>query len=137
MNDIAATPSRYTNRVIYGRSGPGFEQVDRTPPLAGFFEVVCHGGDGQVWPFVERCEQAPRSAADLAAFIRGLPQYQGEPIRLLICEAGAGHNSVAQQVADLLGRAVAAPCEAIWAEDLRTVSGSPFIIVIPRRAEQA
>lgn len=129
---IIATPTKYPNRVIYGASGPGLDQVDLTPPLDGFFEIVCHGSVGRVTPFVDHFRQVERTPDDLIAFIRSLPQYRGEPLRLLICEAAAGPNSTAQQVATALSRPVVAAACQIYARDLTTVDGSHWCCLTPR-----
>jgi hypothetical protein len=129
---IIATPTKYPNRVIYGYQGPGLEQIDSTPALPGFLEIACHGGEGVVTPFVDPFEPVTRTPQDLIAFIHSLPQFHGQPIRLLICEAAKGSDSTAQRVADALGQAVAAPASPVYACDLTTADGSHWCFLTPR-----
>lgn len=131
---IIATPTQYPNRVIYGHNGPGLDKIDLTPALPGFFEIACHGGEGYVSPFLEHFETTRCTPQDLIEFIRGLPQYRGQPIRLLMCEAAKGPNSVAQQVSNAFDTGVAAPACEIYARDLTTVDGSHWCFLTPQRA---
>lgn len=132
MTILIATATNYPNRVIYGHFGRDLDQLKHAPAFDAFFEVACHGWIGTVNPFVnDQSMSEQHTAADLAAFISAQPQFYGQPIRLLICMAGAGPNSIAQQVALLLGTCVVAAAAEIYGETGATEDGSPYLFFTP------
>src|SRR5207302_3006021 len=70
----------------------------------GYLDVVAHGSSKVV-----RTGGQTLDAKALADVIRMDPQFTGQPIRLLVCNAGKGSNSLAEQLSTELGVAVQAP----------------------------
>ena len=71
------------------------------------------------------------SAFEFAEMLRNDPEYHGGNIRLLSCSAGAGENSIAQQIADILGVDVLAPTEDLYVNS----KGELFVTNYPGLAD--
>jgi RHS repeat-associated protein len=68
----------------------------------GFFNVVTHA-DAKSAYVLRNGEFVPVSHRSLAQFIEGSPEYSGQPVRLIACEAGACANGFAQNLSNKLG----------------------------------
>jgi hypothetical protein len=133
ITTLRITPTQYSNRIILGEIDGALRQSRYAPIERGFFDVLSHGKPGHALPLVNG-EKVPLTAAELVAIIKAYPSYRGEAVRLLMCQAGTGPNSLAQQVATLLVTCVTGPDDEIFAEDLKTVTGIAHSIFWPQRA---
>lgn len=124
LTTFTVTPSRHPNRIILGKPDRVIDHCKDRNILGGQFEVLCHGtppnaaGDtfASVIPDNPDAKTIQLNAPMLAGIIRAHRAYRGQTICLLMCWAGYGANSLAQQLADLLQVGVAAPTSAIDSE---------------------
>lgn len=98
-------PSESFNRYIRQR-----RDVDPD----GKFDLIAHGTPNgiQIEHNGIRVLINSRTAAQM---IKRLPDYNGQPIRLLSCNTGARAEGFAQNLANKLGVVVEAPSDIIWA----------------------
>lgn len=87
------------------------EAVRKVTPLPGHHDVFIHGEPNGF-------SVAPRSellnARQVAGMIRERGSYQGGPVRLCSCRAGAPGGTAAQALSDELGAQVLAPTHTLW-----------------------
>ncbi len=140
LHDVPVFPTMFKNRYILGYPDSAIQQAARCPTFPPFFELVCHGGryeHGKTFasPFVKEGirEKKLLNAEQLFEIIATHPAYTfGQPVRLLICHAGYGPNSLAQQLADLLGAPVMAADTGIYVETLLPEENGHWIVFTPR-----
>ncbi|NWG22428.1 MAG: hypothetical protein HXY39_19140 [Chloroflexi bacterium] len=115
MSFIPITPSKFANRIVLGYPDRAINSCKDRNTLESYFEVLCHGtrpnASGETFAYVLDDSTMQGSTIDaplLAAIIYSHRAYHGQPIRLLMCWAGYGENSLAQQIADLLQTSVVA-----------------------------
>lgn len=116
MTTFPLTPCAFANRIVLGYPDSAINACKDRNTLGSYFEVLCHGtppnASGETFAYVytdeTKSEGMTLDAPWLAALIYAQRAYHGQPIRLLICWAGYGENSLAQQIADLLQTSVVA-----------------------------
>lgn len=137
---FSCTPSRFTNRMILGRPDHAINSCKDRHSLPGQLEVLCHGtapnaaGEtfAYVYPDDADADAIRLNASMLAGIIRSNRAFQGQTICLLICWAGYGKRSLAQQLADLLQVGVAAPTSEIDSDFFDpTPSGGQWLFFRP------
>lgn len=81
----------------------------------GYFNVVTHADPSTAW-VIRGGEYVPVSHRSLAQFIEGAAEYNGGPVRLIACEAGACSTGLGQNLANKLGVEVLAPTEKAYVD---------------------
>ncbi|HEX6706134.1 MAG TPA: hypothetical protein VF169_15335 [Albitalea sp.] len=76
--------------------------VDEEFPIPeGMYAINMHGADGGRWAYGP--DGRPLDGRQLAAIIRASAGYEGQPIFMLVCQAGEGRVQLAQELANALG----------------------------------
>ncbi len=141
LHDVPVFPTMFKNRYILGYPDIAIRQAVRCPTFPSFFELVCHGwgpnerGETFASPFVEERGWTYKllNAEQLFEIIATHPAYTfGQLVRLIMCDAGYGPNSLAQQLADLLGAPVLAADKSIYAATLLPKENGRWIMFMPR-----
>jgi hypothetical protein len=90
--------------------------AERASPEPGYYDVAVHGSPTDFGPSPTAWESgANYSHRVLARLIGQQPDYEGDPVRLMACRAGAPDASAAQNLANKLGVEVMAPSDTLWA----------------------
>ncbi|MEU5903294.1 WXG100 family type VII secretion target [Micromonospora sp. NPDC047467] len=136
-------------------TGIGYDELtlrnlDKIRPLDGHHDVIVHGTDegyfvpGKVSADGAHMDGNATNAAQIAAAVRDNPAYDGGPLRLVSCYAGAVNPGIdaaplGQQVADELGVSVLAPTARVgtqrWASEPQPPvieSGGTWEVFVPR-----
>ncbi|MGE3459674.1 MAG: hypothetical protein AB7O24_31465, partial [Kofleriaceae bacterium] len=102
-----------TSLTFQGRGDRIGALAAKVKPEPGYFDVVVHG-DGQTFAVLHDGKWVKIKPNSVRKYLRGKDGYNGQPIRLLSCEAG-GHGAItAQAIADGMNVHVIAPTEKIW-----------------------
>ncbi len=111
------------NSTAIGYDSRTMNNFDKVRPLAGYHDVVVHGErNGLARPGMVGSNGADMPANythphQIADAIRGNPNYDGGPVRMVVCHSGVpGTGDVvppAQQVANALGVPVIAPTNSV------------------------
>jgi hypothetical protein len=121
-----------------GRTGPASayfgpndfvqQNARAATPLTGYYDVFVHGNATSVE--LRTATGAVRSADHraLARLIEGMPDYRGQPIRLISCDTGQLPNGFAQNLSNKLGVEVLAPNTLVWPAP---ANGLPIIAATP------
>lgn len=115
LDESVATPA---GRAFYQRGDEMLADASQVPPEPGSYTIDMHGNATSVRIGTERL-----TADDLAALIEADPNWHGEPIRLISCNAGHEDNGFAQQLATRLGVPVTAPSDYAGT----FADGAPFV----------
>ncbi len=101
--------TRFLNKM-----DPLWENAEKIKPIKGYQDIVCHG-DKTGFSYLDldgnELYMTPREFADI---LKNSPVYEGRPIRLISCEAGANGSFTAQYVANQLGVPVLAPTDRVY-----------------------
>ena len=101
--------TRFLNKI-----DPLWENAGKITPIEGYQDIICHGDQfGFVWKNADGIESII-SANEFAQILKDSPVYNGGPIRLVACEAGADGAVAAQAVANVLGVDVMAPTDIVY-----------------------
>lgn len=143
LHNVPVLPTMFKNRYVLGYVDDPIRRamVQTTYPM--FFELICHGswptkeGETFATPYVYMGEDdwrtKPLNAEQLFEIIVTHPAYSlGQPVRLIMCWVGYGPNSLAQQLADLLGAPVLAANERVDANTLCPINNGRWILFEPR-----
>ncbi len=96
------------------KNDPLYHYAKKIKPLEGYYDVVAHSDE---FSFVTRDandNETTISAAEFCEWIKNTPSYNGGPIRLIACRAGAENGVTAQAVADILQVEVLAPNKTVY-----------------------
>ena len=107
--NVFALSTRFLNRM-----DPLWENAAKIEPIEGYQDIVCHGDTVSIVYRDANGNEINVSALEFAEILKSSPVYEGRPIRLIACEAGAGGSVVAQTVADYLGVEVMAPTDIVY-----------------------
>lgn len=141
MHNVPVLPTMFKNRYVLGYPDDPIRTAMVQPTYPPFFELICHGsvpnkkGETFALPYIEEksWRTKPLTAEQLFEIIVTHPAYApGQPVRLIMCYVGYGSNSLAQQLADLLGAPVLAPNEAISSETFLPENNGCWIVFTPR-----
>jgi hypothetical protein len=140
LYNVPVLPTAFANRFILGYPDDIIRKALHNPAYKPFFELICHGslpnqkGETFAVPFTDDAcvKKKPLNAEQLFEIIVTHPAYYGQPVRLIMCCLGYGPNSLAQQLADLLGVHVLAVNTPIWAETLIPEGNGRWILFEPR-----
>ncbi len=141
MHNVPVLPTMFKNRYVLGYADDPIRAAMVQPTFPPFFELICHGSwpteEGKTFamPYVEEVslQTEPLNAEQLFEIIVTHPAYApGQPVRLIMCWVGYGPNSLAQQLADLLGAPVLAANERINAYTLCPINNGCWILFTPR-----
>lgn len=141
LHNVPVMPTKFKNRFILGYPDSRIRTALRNPAYPPFFELICHGslpnkkGETFALPYAEEDGSQPKAlnAEQLFEIIATHPAYSfGQPVRLIMCCAGYGPNSLAQQLADLLGAPVLAANDLVCAYTLLPFDNGRWILFEPR-----
>ncbi|MCS6840370.1 MAG: hypothetical protein NZ699_09230 [Roseiflexus sp.] len=141
LHNVPVLPTTFKNRFILGYPDRRIRTAMSQPAYPLFFELICHGslpdkkGETFAVPYVEEAGSRikPLNAEQLYEIIVTHPAYiLGQPVRLIMCYAGYGPNSLAQQLADLLGAHVLAADNLVCAYTLTPLNNGRWIMFKPR-----
>jgi hypothetical protein len=140
IHGVPVFPTAFPNRVVLGYADDTIRMAMNVPTDRVFFEVLCHGSrsnkNGKTYavPFVTvPLRGEPIDAQKLFDIILACREYRlGQPVRLLMCWVGYGPDSLAQQLADLLGTVVLAANERILAATFEPINGGVWLTFTPR-----
>jgi hypothetical protein len=134
---MASDGARGRGAELSGRlrlSAPGDRAVrnaSRAIPEDGYFDFVAHGEPGVAFDEFGQTLDAHQ----VASRIRGTPSWQGQNVRLLVCEGGAGSCSLAQGVANELAVSVQGATTKFRAHDsgkLTLDAGGEWLVFRPQ-----
>jgi len=113
---VEATP--IPTRMVFGEPDDAIREALLVRQSSGYFEVICHGAHwpNKLAPYVAG-KQILCDPVVLALCIQAHPGFTGQPVRLIVCYAGAFSDGVAQQLADLLQVPVVAPSGMIAGDE--------------------
>ena len=83
-------------------------------PLPGYYDVAVHGSAAGVELQTASGTVTLANHRTLAKAIQGMPDYTGQPIRLISCDTGQLPNGFAQNLSNKLGVEVLAPNTWVW-----------------------
>ena len=140
IHGVPVFPTAFPNRFVLGYADDTICRAAGVPTDRVFFEVLCHGSrpdkNGKTYavPFVTvPLRGEPIDAQKLFDIILACHEYRlGQPVRLLMCWVGYGPDSLAQQLADLLGTVVLAANERINVKTLEPKDGGVWLTFTPR-----
>lgn len=143
LHNVPVSPTMFKNRYVLGYPDDPIRRAMVQTTHPGFFELICHGsrpnqkGETFAIPYVymgaDGCRTKPLNAEQLFEIIITHPAYSlGQPVRLIMCWVGYGPNSLAQQLADLLGAPVLAANERINAQTFCPINNGRWILFTPR-----
>ncbi|MGW1986785.1 putative T7SS-secreted protein [Streptomyces collinus] len=99
--------------TLVGEDGPSMRNF-RNVLNQGEHDVVAHGSrDG----FLET-PNGPVNGGQLVDAVRNNPNYNGGPLRLMVCHSGADSSGIAQQIANEMGVTVRAPTDRVGTNPL-------------------
>ncbi|MDN3292618.1 RHS repeat-associated core domain-containing protein [Streptomyces ficellus] len=108
--------------TLIGEDGPSVRNF-RNVLNDGQHDVVAHGSrDG----FLETPD-GPVNGGQLVDAIRNNPNYDGGPLRLMVCHSGADTSGIAQQIANEMGVTVRAPTDRVGTNPLLGTGQIPQI----------
>lgn len=94
-----------------------FAAVPGIPPKPGYYDVIIHGAPDKVMLYNARGNETALTPQQLAAWVRGQPDYRpGTPIRLISCATAQSRdapNGFAKQFGQQMGVHVVAPTNTI------------------------
>lgn len=90
-----------------------YEYADLVKPIDGYCDIVCHGSPTELIINGLNNEEWTYTAKEAAEMIRNSAEFNGQNVRLISCQTGAGDNCIAQQIANELGVEVMAPSEIV------------------------
>lgn len=90
-----------------------YEYADLVKPIDGYCDIVSHGSPTELIINGLNNEEWTYTAKEAAEMIRNSAEFNGQNVRLISCQTGAGDNCIAQQIADELGVEVMAPSEIV------------------------
>ena len=108
-NDALTLSTRFLNKM-----DPLWENAGKIKPIEGYQDIVCHGDTISLVYRDANGNETNVSAMEFAQILKDSPVYEGRPIRLIACEAGADGSVVAQTVADQLGVEIMAPTHTVF-----------------------
>ncbi len=86
-------------------------------PLDGHYDIRAHSDGYQlIYTDMDDGDGIPMSLAELVKALEDDPSYEGQPIRIVACEAGRYDNGLARCVADRLGADVLTPDSTVYVE---------------------
>ncbi|MGB9752949.1 MAG: hypothetical protein C0183_21890 [Roseiflexus castenholzii] len=143
LYDVPVLPTMFKNRYVLGYPDHIIQKAMVQPTYPLFFELICHGsrptpkGETFALPYVYMGKDGrwtkPLNAEQLFEIIITHRAYAiGQPVRLIMCWVGYGPNSLAQQLADLLGVPVLAANERVKAYTLCPINNGRWILFTPR-----
>lgn len=92
------------------------EYAGRAKAAEGYQDVIVHGSESDFGATPDAWQQNTNfSHRVLANLVDRSPGYEGGPVRLLSCSAGACGATAAQNLANKLGVEVMAPTDTLWA----------------------
>jgi hypothetical protein len=93
---------------------PMWKNSDNIKPIEGYQDIVCHG-DTIGFSYKDlNGNEISLTPREFAEILKNSPVYEGGPIRLISCEAGANGSITAQYMADQLGVPVLAPTDVVY-----------------------
>ncbi|MER5737245.1 putative T7SS-secreted protein [Streptomyces sp. NPDC002262] len=108
--------------TLVGEDGPSVRNF-RNVLNEGHHDVVAHGSrDG----FLEMPD-GPVNGGQLVDAIRNNPNYDGGPLRLMVCHSGADTSGIAQRIANEMGVTVKAPTDRVGTNPLLGTGQVPQI----------
>ncbi|MGJ7416458.1 putative T7SS-secreted protein [Streptomyces cinereoruber] len=108
--------------TLVGEDGPSVRNF-RNVLNEGQHDVVAHGSrDG----FLEMPD-GPVNGGQLVDAIRNNPNYDGGPLRLMVCHSGADESRIAQRIANEMGVTVKAPTDRVGTNPLLGTGQVPLI----------
>ncbi len=100
--------TRFLNRM-----DPLWENASKIEPIEGYQDIVCHGDTISLIYKDAYGNEVNVSVYEFAEILKNSPAYEGGPIRLIACEAGADGSVVAQTLANKLGVEIMAPTDRV------------------------
>ena len=108
-NSALTLSTRFLNRT-----DPLWKNSENIKPIEGYQDIVCHGDtSGFAYKDLDGNEISI-TAREFAKILKNSPVYEGRPIRLISCRAGADSSFTAQYVANYLGVDVLAPTDTVF-----------------------
>ena len=108
-DNALALSTRFVNKM-----DPMWKNSESIKPISGYQDIVCHG-DKTGFSYLDlngnEINMTPREFAEI---LKNSPVYEGQPIRLISCEAGADGSITAQYMANQLGVPVLAPTDIVY-----------------------
>lgn len=112
--DPARLPGHQPTQVSFTGKGDALGAAAKSvTPEPGYFDVVVHG-DPSSFYLLHNGSWVPVKANSVRKYVARQPGYNGQPIRLISCEAGAAGDGIAKAMANGLGVNVRAPVETVW-----------------------
>ena len=109
LDNTLALSTRFVNRM-----DPMWKNSEKIKPISGYQDIVCHG-DKTGFSYLDldgnEINMTPRQFVEI---LKNSPVYEGRPIRLISCEAGADGAITAQYMASQLGVPVLAPTDIVY-----------------------
>lgn len=93
-----------------------YQNLQNVPPLDGYEDIACHA-DPHKFGFVEPETDETVQEVDAKFLVRRILEsgkYNGDPVRLIACEAGQLDDGLAQQFANEIGERVLAPTKRVF-----------------------
>ena len=106
---VLTLSTRFLNRM-----DPLWENASKIEPIEGYQDIVCHGDKISLIYRDAYGNEVNVSVYDFAEILKNSPDYEGRPIRLIVCEAGADGSVVAQTLANKLGVEIMAPTDVVY-----------------------
>ncbi|MPM39742.1 hypothetical protein SDC9_86376 [bioreactor metagenome] len=108
-DNVLILSTRFANKM-----DPIWKNSGNIKPIEGYQDIVCHGDTlGFSYKDLDGNEinMTPREFAEI---LKNSPVYEGRPIRLISCQAGADGSFTAQYVANHLGVDILAPTDTVF-----------------------
>ena len=106
---VLTLSTRFLNRM-----DPLWENASKIEPIEGYQDIVCHGDKISLIYRDAYGNEVNVSVYEFAEILKNSPVYEGRPIRLIVCEAGADGSVVAQTLANKLGVEIMAPTDVVY-----------------------
>ena len=109
LDNVLTLSTRFLNKM-----DPMWKNSGNIKPIEGYRDIVCHGNTtGFAYKDLDGNEinMTPREFAEI---LKNSPVFEGGPIRLISCQAGADSSFTAQYVANRLGVDVLAPTDTVF-----------------------
>lgn len=111
---VAASP------VFLNKSSELYRRMKKIKPLDGYYDVMGHSdGFSLIYGDLNDIDDEPGTAftmEELKATILSDKSYNGDPIRIVACDAGAAADGLAQRLADEMGVDVLAPTASVYVD---------------------
>jgi hypothetical protein len=108
-DNVLTLSTRFLNKM-----DPMWKNSENIKPIKGYQDIVCHG-DTSGFSYKDlngnEIHMTPREFADV---LKNSPVFEGKPVRLISCEAGAEGSINAQYLANHLGVDILAPSDTVF-----------------------